>query len=69
MLYRLLRRQQEWRSRTAVISLTEVGPLGEKLAALGIEVVALGMRRTSTTVPRRQRSTLRSRQLWSRKLG
>ena len=47
MLYKLLHCGRERRSGTSVISLTEVGPLGEKLTALGIEVVALGMRRSS----------------------
>lgn len=45
MLYRLLRAMDHSAFESMVISLTEVGPIGERIQALGIPVRALGMRR------------------------
>jgi glycosyltransferase involved in cell wall biosynthesis len=49
MLYRLLTAQQSARVDSLVISLTETGPVGEKLRSLGIPVAALGMCATRPT--------------------
>src|SRR5262245_55988875 len=45
MLYKLLGKLDPRRFKATVISLTEVGPVGEKIRALRIPVHALGMAR------------------------
>jgi glycosyltransferase involved in cell wall biosynthesis len=45
MLLKLLSAQQETARSGCVVSLTGVGPVGEKIQALGVPVIALGMRR------------------------
>lgn len=45
MLYRLLARIDRTAFDPRVVSMTDVGPIGEKIRALGIPVQALGMRR------------------------
>ena len=45
MLYKLLTKTDRTAFYPEVISLTSVGPIGEKIKALGIEVRALGMSR------------------------
>ena len=44
MLYKLLSRQDRRKYEVEVISLTDIGPRGKDIQALGIEVRALGMR-------------------------
>ena len=45
MLFKLLSEMDRAKFKSEVISLTDTGPVGEKIQALGIEVRALGMRR------------------------
>lgn len=45
LLHALLARSDAQRFRAEVISLTDVGPVGERIRALGVPVQALGMRR------------------------
>jgi glycosyltransferase involved in cell wall biosynthesis len=46
MLYKLLSRTDRTVFETEVISLIDVGPIGQKIQALGVPVRALGMRRS-----------------------
>lgn len=50
-LYRLLAASDQSRMAASVISLTDVGPVGERIRALGLEVRALDMQ-VATRVPR-----------------
>ncbi len=45
LLYRMLARTEQAKHQAQVISLTDVGPVGEKIRSLGGSVEALGMRR------------------------
>jgi glycosyltransferase involved in cell wall biosynthesis len=45
MLYRLLARTDGSRFDSEVVSMTDIGPIGQKIKALGVPVRALGMRR------------------------
>jgi len=45
MLYKLLAEMDKAQFSSEVISMTDIGPVGKKIAALGISVRALGMRR------------------------
>ncbi len=47
MLYRLLGRRDAAGSDVEVVSLTDVGPIGEKIRALGVPVRALGLARAA----------------------
>ncbi len=45
MLYKLLSKIDRKRFDVSVISLTDVGPVGEKIKELGVPVIGLGMKR------------------------
>lgn len=45
MLYKLLSRMDRRSFQAEVVSLTDIGPVGRKMQALGVPVRALGMRR------------------------
>jgi glycosyltransferase involved in cell wall biosynthesis len=45
MLYKLLKHTDKSRFASKVISLTDIGPVGKKMQALGINIVSLGMSR------------------------
>jgi len=47
MLYKLLSRMDRAAFDTRVVSLVDIGPIGEKIQAMGLPVQALGMRRGS----------------------
>jgi glycosyltransferase involved in cell wall biosynthesis len=47
MLYKLLSRMDRAAFDTKVVSLVDIGPIGEKIQAMGLPVQALGMRRGS----------------------
>jgi glycosyltransferase involved in cell wall biosynthesis len=47
MLYKLLSRMDRATFETAVVSLVDIGPIGEKIQAMGVPLQTLGMRRGS----------------------